>query len=72
VAMEKKYLEMQLDRNGLFDKASTGTWEGHVSRYNGMKRRLRNLVDEAVAMGCVVPPKAYELLARPVPQQPTP
>jgi RHS repeat-associated protein len=72
VAMEKKYLEMQLDRNDLFDGPSTGTWEGHIIRYTGMKRRLRNLIDEAVSMGCSVPPRAYELLARPAPGRPTP
>jgi len=70
VSMEKKYLEMQIDKNGLFNGPSTGTWEGHVSRYNGMKRRLRNLVDEAAAMGCAVPPKALDLLARPAPSRP--
>ena len=70
-AMEKKYLEMQLDRNDLFVAASTGTWEGHVSRYNGMKIRLRKLVDMAAAKGCTVPPRAYEILARPAPAAPT-
>lgn len=71
-AMEKKYLELQLDRNDLFGGPSTGTWEGHVSRYNGMKIRLRKLIDEAVSLGCIVPPKAYEILARPAPRIPTP
>ena len=70
VAMEKKYLEMILDRNGLYYAPSTGTWDGHVSRYNGMKRRLQTLVDKAVSNGCVVPPRAYELLARPAPTRP--
>jgi len=72
VAMEKKYLELRLDRNDLFGGPSTGTWEGHISRYNGMKIRLRKLIDEAVSMRCSVPPKAYELLARPAPLRPTP
>lgn len=70
IAMEKKYLEMMLDRNGLYYAPSTGTWDGHVSRYNGMKRRLQTLVDKAVSNGCVVPPRAYELLARPAPTRP--
>ena len=70
IAMEKKYLEMVLDRNGLYTAPSTGSWSGHVSRYNGMKRRLQTLVDRAVSNGCVVPPRAYELLARPAPTRP--
>ena len=69
VAMEKKYWELQLNRNDLINGPSTGSWAGHISRYNGMKIRLRKLIDEAVSLGCTVPPKAYEILSRPVPSQ---
>lgn len=49
----------------------SGTWAGHRKAYEGYQRGLRKAIQEALAMGCPVPPEALEWASRPVPQAPS-
>jgi hypothetical protein len=48
----------------------TTSWMGHQERYNNEKNHLRNLIDKAIAMKCLIPAEAFDMLRRPAPKQP--
>lgn len=78
--VEGRLTEMYMDTLDLYGKAystpspslakGTGSWTGHVQQVGGWQRRLRNLVDEATALGCKVPPHARNLAYAPIPSRP--
>ena len=39
----------------------SGSWNGHIVQLEGWQRRLRNLIDDAVAKRCLVPSFAWKL-----------
>ena len=80
--MDRKYTDMLADRRGLYTLAYStnpggalagfGTWLGHVQRYDGLRIGLQRMIDQANAMGCKpIPPRAYDLIARPTPSSPS-
>lgn len=78
--MERKYGDLFYDPLDLYTKAfdvnpggsltGYGTYLGHIERYRGLKIGLAKLVSEAVAMGCPIPPRAYQLLSLSPPTKP--
>lgn len=78
--MEETYDDMLADEHNLYtrafntklpgDEASWGTWVGHVTRYEGLQKGLQNMIKQAEAKGCTVPPKAYQMANTPAPHAP--
>lgn len=78
--MERKYLDLFNDPRNLYNLAfdsnpggglaNYGTWLGHVSRYNGLRDGLNNMIGEALRMGCPIPIRAYTWLLTSAPIKP--
>jgi hypothetical protein len=78
--MERKYTEMLVDQFALYaiaystklpgDAAALGTWMGHQTKYEGERVGLSRMIRQAEDLGCVVPPNAYVVAARPAPPYP--
>ncbi|MBE1161801.1 DUF6531 domain-containing protein [Dyella acidiphila] len=78
--LETKYNNMLEDEHGLYTKAYDtrmappddvwGTWEGHVTYYEGLQAGLNKMISQAEAKGCPVPADAYDWAQRPAPIQP--
>jgi hypothetical protein len=49
----------------------SGSWVGHLTQFEGWQNKLINLIAEADAKGCPVPPEARELAKLPTPRRPT-
>jgi len=79
-AIDQEYAKSLTDPLDLYGKAygtnpggslaGKGTWLGHLRRNRGLTHGLKNLVDQAVARGCPIPPRVLEALARGWPRAP--
>jgi RHS repeat-associated protein len=74
-----RYYDMMTDPGNLFNTAYStkdpfrpwmGTWLGHEMALINAQRGLSNLIGEAAALGCPVPPEAYALAILPPPTTP--
>ena len=76
-----RYIAMLTDPENLWVRAfqdkipgreGLGTWKGHQGYYDGLRKGLGRMIDNAVANGCSVPPDAYLWRDTPAPPQPLP
>jgi RHS repeat-associated protein len=49
-----------------------GTYLGHIQQAGDWQRRLRNLLGEALSIGCPVPPEAWRVATQRLPNRPWP
>jgi len=77
--INSRILDLVNDPLNLFNQAynvpnpnlpGAGTYVGHIHQVEGWQRRLRSLLQQAMAEGCPIPPAAWKLAARQLPTQP--
>jgi hypothetical protein len=72
--METKNYNLAVDQYGLYDLGIPhpiyGAWATHVTNYDGYRIGLLRMVATAMAKGCAVPPRVFEMLFREAPNKP--
>jgi hypothetical protein len=66
VDLRVRYLQMTADVHNLYCTKPFGkfSWLGHQIQYNGLRNRLKKLVEQAKAMGCPYDPEADDWIKR--------